>query len=104
MSLIEEQFVLKTNGNEAYRVLVNFWSCIKIHVPNILSCVSQVFPHYTKHDVSHSYAILDSIERILGKEAIEKKLSVTDLWLLLCSAFYHDIGMRFTRRYKTAFE
>ena len=37
--------------------------------------------------------ILDSIERILGKEAIEKKLSVTDLWLLLCSAFYHDIGM-----------
>ena len=93
MSLIEEQFVLKTNGNEAYRVLVNFWSCIKIHVPNILSCVSQVFPHYTKHDVSHSYAILDSIERILGKEAIEKKLSVTDLWLLLCSAFYHDIGM-----------
>ncbi|WP_173468645.1 ATP-binding protein [Fibrobacter succinogenes] len=93
MSLIEEQFVLKTNGNEAYRVLVNFWSCIKIHVPNILSCVSQVFPHYTKHDASHSYAILDSIERILGKEAIEKKLSVTDLWLLLCSAFYHDIGM-----------
>ena len=92
MSLIEEQFVLKTNGNEAYRVLVNFWSCIKIHVPNILSCVSQVFPHYTKHDVSHSYAILDSIERVLGKEAIEK-LSVTDLWLLLCSAFYHDIGM-----------
>lgn len=92
MSLIEEQFVLKTKDNEAYRVLVNFWSCIKIHVPNILSCVSQVFPHYTKHDVSHSYAILDSIERILGKDAIEK-LSVTDLWLLLCSAFYHDIGM-----------
>lgn len=92
MSLIEEQFVLKTNGNEAYRVLVNFWSCIKIHVPNILSCVSQVFPHYTKHDASHSNAILDSVERILGKDAIEK-LSVTDLWLLLCSAYYHDIGM-----------
>ena len=92
MSLIESKFVEKTSGMEAYRVLVNFWSCIKIHVPNILSCVSQVFPHYTKHDVSHSYAILDSIERVLGKEAIDK-LSVTDLWLLLCSAFYHDIGM-----------
>ena len=92
MSLIESKFVEKTSGMEAYRVLVNFWSCIKIHVPNILSCVSQVFPHYTKHDVSHSYAILDSIERVLGKEAIDK-LSVTDLWLLLCTAFYHDIGM-----------
>ncbi len=92
MSLIENKFIEKSSGKEAYRVLVNFWSCIKIHVPNILSCVSQVFPHYTKHDVSHSYAILDSIERVLGKEAIDK-LSVTDLWLLLCSAFYHDIGM-----------
>ncbi len=92
MSLIENKFIEKSSGKEAYRVLVNFWSCIKIHVPNILSCVSLVFPHYTKHDVSHSYAILDSIERVLGKEAIDK-LSVTDLWLLLCTAFYHDIGM-----------
>ena len=99
MSLIESQFELKTKKGEnkteiieAYRVLVNFWNCIKVHVPNVLSCITQVFPHYTKHDVSHSYAILDSIERILGKEAIEK-LSVTDLWLLLCSAYYHDIGM-----------
>ena len=99
MSLIESQFELKTKKGEnktevieAYRVLVNFWHCTKIHVPNVLSCVSQVFPHYTKHDASHSNAILDSIERMLGKEAIEK-LSVTDLWLLLCSAYYHDIGM-----------
>lgn len=99
MSLIESQFELKTKKGEnkteiieAYRVLVNFWHCTKIHVPNVLSCVSHIFPHYTKHDASHSNAILDSIERILGKEAIEK-LSVTDLWLLLCSAYYHDIGM-----------
>jgi hypothetical protein len=99
MSLIENQFELKTKKGEnktevieAYRVLVNFWHCTKIHVPNVLSCVSQIFPHYTKHDASHSNAILDSIERMLGKEAIEK-LSVTDLWLLLCSAYYHDIGM-----------
>ncbi|MBR6123223.1 hypothetical protein IKQ19_06455 [Candidatus Saccharibacteria bacterium] len=99
MSLIENQFELKTKKGEnkteiieAYRVLVNFWHCTKIHVPNVLSSVSQIFPHYTKHDASHSNAILDSIERILGKEAIEK-LSVTDLWLLLCSAYYHDIGM-----------
>ena len=99
MSLIESQFELKTKKGEnktevieAYRVLVNFWHCTKIHVPNVLSCVSQIFPHYTKHDASHSNAILDSIERMLGKEAIEK-LSVTDLWLLLCSAYYHDIGM-----------
>ena len=79
MSLIESQFELKTKKGEnkteiieAYRVLVNFWHCTKIHVPNVLSCVSHIFPHYTKHDASHSNAILDSIERILGKEAIEK--------------------------------
>lgn len=92
MSFIEKQFYEKTKDKEQYRVLVNYWNCVLIDVPKILSCIAQVFPHYTKHDVSHSYAILDSIERVLGEDAIQE-LSVTDLWLLLCSAFCHDIGM-----------
>lgn len=92
MSLIEEQFVEKTEKKEKYRVLVNYWNNIKMQEPKILSCISQVFPHYTMHDVSHSHAILDSIERFLGPNIIIK-LSVTDLWLLLCSTYSHDIGM-----------
>ena len=95
MSLIEKTFVRKTEGNEAYRVLVNYWNCTRIQVPKILSCISQIFPHYTMHDVSHSNAILDSIERFLGPDTIDS-LSVTDLWLLLCSAYCHDIGMYIT--------
>lgn len=92
MSLIEEQFVEKTDKKEKYRVLVNYWNNIKMQEPKILSCISQVFPHYTMHDVSHSIAILDSIEGFLGPNIITK-LSVTDLWLLLCSTYSHDIGM-----------
>ena len=92
MSLIEEQFVEKTDKKEKYRVLVNYWNSIKMQEPKILSCISQIFPHYTLHDVSHSNAILDSIERFLGSDIITK-LSVTDLWLLLCSTYSHDIGM-----------
>lgn len=95
MSLIEEQFVFKTAGKEKYRILVSYWDCVKIQIPKVLSCVSQVFPHYTNHDISHSNAILDNIERILGKNAI-LNLSVTDLWLLLCSVYCHDIGMYIT--------
>lgn len=92
MSLIEKKFFEKINGNEDYQVLANYWNCVKEQVPRILSCISQVFPHYTMHDISHSKAILDCIERVLGSKVIES-LSVTDLWLILCSAYYHDIGM-----------
>nr|WP_236986068.1 ATP-binding protein [Marinagarivorans cellulosilyticus] len=44
------------------------------------------------HDASHSKQILINIERLLGEESISL-LSATDIWLLLESAYWHDIGM-----------
>ncbi len=61
-------------------------------IAKALQNVSIWFPHYSCHDVSHSKQILVHIERILGKDNISK-LSATDTWLILESAYFHDIGM-----------
>lgn len=50
-----------------------------------------MFPHYSRHDESHSRQILVNIERLLGNNI--EKLTATDTWLLLEAAYWHDIGM-----------
>lgn len=54
--------------------------------------ISFEFLHYSLHDESHSISILQYIYLLLGKRKIDK-LSVGDLWLLLETAYSHDIGM-----------
>ena len=50
------------------------------------------FMNYSKHDASHSINILDSIERILGRDRVDM-LGLGDMWLILNVAYAHDIGM-----------
>lgn len=61
-------------------------------IAKALQNVSTWFPHYSCHDESHSRQILVHIERLLGEENISK-LGATDTWLILESAYFHDIGM-----------
>ena len=51
--------------------------------------------HFSKHNKSHSETILNNIVNVLGKNVIEQ-LSSTDLWLILESAYCHDLGMVIT--------
>lgn len=84
---------LKKKGDEhsALSMLVNQWGFDEKLIPKALQTVSNLFPHYSRHDESHSKQILVNIERLLG-ENIEL-LSATDTWLLLEAAYWHDIGM-----------
>ena len=50
------------------------------------------FMNYSLHDESHSVNILQSIERLLGRNRVEQ-LKLGDLWLILHAAYGHDIGM-----------
>lgn len=50
------------------------------------------FQHYSRHDATHSIAILETIELLLGKNRVDL-LSAGDLWLLLEVAYSHDAGM-----------
>lgn len=50
------------------------------------------FMNYSLHDESHSVNILQSIEKLLGRDRVDK-LKLGDLWLILHAAYAHDIGM-----------
>jgi hypothetical protein len=64
-----------------------------------LQNVGLLFPHYSRHDESHSIQILTNIERVLGPLRIST-LSASDTWLLLEAAYHHDIGMVVTNEQK----
>ena len=73
----------------------NFWSnwlySKKQYIAKTKTTIYE-FMNYSLHDASHSVNILQSIERVLGRERVEK-LKLGDLWLILHAAYGHDIGM-----------
>ncbi len=79
----------------SYRHLKAQWAFDETLIAKTLQNVSAYFPHYSRHDDSHSRQILVHIERLLGPANIAK-LSATDTWLLLEAAYLHDIGMVIT--------
>ncbi|MDR3681121.1 MAG: ATP-binding protein [Flavipsychrobacter sp.] len=81
----------KTIGTQS-EILFAQWSYDKKIIPTALQAVSNLFPHYSLHDETHSVTIVNNIIRILGKENIAK-LSAIDIWLILEAAYCHDIGM-----------
>ena len=89
---LEHHLIELCNSNAAYINLLSVWNINKKKCQDVLSTVVMNYPHYTKHDISHSEAIITNIEMLLGEESI-KVLSPTDTWLLLHAAYLHDIGM-----------
>ena len=79
--------------------LVAQWGFDKRLIGKALQSVGNLFPHYSRHDESHSTQILVNIERILGSSRISQ-LSGSDVWLLLEAAYLHDIGMVVTQQEK----
>lgn len=88
---LEEKLYEKTKNTQS-DILYAQWNYDKRLIPNALQVISNLFPHYSLHDESHSISILNNIVRIVGKENVEK-LSAIDLWLILEASYYHDIGM-----------
>ena len=87
-----EQHLMEVCNNSTYDNLLSSWKISKKICSEALSTVAISYPHYTKHDASHCEAILTNIEMLLGEDAI-RSLTPTDTWLLLQSAYLHDIGM-----------
>lgn len=89
---LEQHLIEICNSDATYANLLSVWNINKKMCQDVLSTVVMNYPHYTKHDISHSEAIITNIEMLLGEDAI-KALSPTDTWLLLHAAYLHDIGM-----------
>ncbi|MBR8652357.1 hypothetical protein KDH83_03430 [Achromobacter sp. Marseille-Q0513] len=75
------------------------WAFDQQLIGKALQNVAVQFPHYSRHDESHSVQILTNIERVLGSERIEQ-LSGTDVWLMLEAAYLHDVGMVVSQQQK----
>jgi len=54
--------------------------------------VAKYMGEYTLHDVDHLRRVLILMEKLMPADTIIK-LSVPELMLLICAAFFHDIGM-----------
>lgn len=91
IKLLEKLLYEKTEGTQS-EILYAQWNYDKKVIPVALNAVSNLFPHYSLHDESHSITIINNIVRIIGKEKLEK-LSAIDIWLILEASYSHDIGM-----------
>lgn len=77
------------------RSLESVYDLQKRKLNRYMSSVITTFPTYSSHDAGHSMNIICAMERILGKDRI-KALSGVDTFLLLMSAYMHDVGMLYT--------
>lgn len=89
---LQKHFAEVSGQQENLKLLHSQWQFDKKLIPKALQTIGGLFPHYSRHDQSHSDQILVNIERLLGDDRI-KLLSATDTWLLLEAAYWHDIGM-----------
>lgn len=87
----ESELKARADSDSAVAPLHAQWIYDQRLIAAALESVGRVFPHYSRHDSSHSNTILVQISRILGPRI--SLLSATDLWLLLEAAYHHDIGM-----------
>ncbi|WP_460422470.1 HD domain-containing protein [Pseudomonas sp. ZL2] len=89
--LLRRHLEQKTKEHSALKSLYSQWDFDEKLIPKALQTVGALFPHYSRHDESHSKQILINIERVLGENIA--LLTATDTWLILESAYWHDIGM-----------
>lgn len=80
---------------ERHEILWHEWNHNKRWLIQMQQLILPSFPSYSRHDVSHSEAVLHNIELLLGEENI-RLLSATDCFVLLHTVYIHDIGMCIT--------
>lgn len=61
-------------------------------VQGILSRYRLLFPEYTDHSALHSLTVIDSCNRLIGTEQIQR-LNEDELYILLMASYLHDVGM-----------
>jgi hypothetical protein len=91
-SVIETELRERCSKNDNLRLLLAQWEYDRLLLTQALTTVGQAFPHYSLHDATHSETILERIAAIVGAVGLNR-LSATDLWLLLETAYLHDSGM-----------
>ena len=58
----------------------------------MLNKYTSLFPEFTDHSQFHSLTVIDSCNRIIGRDQIDK-LNEDEVFVLLMACYLHDIGM-----------
>ncbi|VUT25735.1 MAG: heat shock protein 90 [Candidatus Methanolliviera sp. GoM_oil] len=58
----------------------------------ILSRIPVIFEEYTLHDISHSENVIKNMWKFIPEE-VKAKLNALEIYLLILSAYLHDVGM-----------
>ena len=58
----------------------------------ILSRIPVIFEEYTLHDISHSENVIKNMWKFIPKK-VKEKLNALEIYLLILSAYLHDVGM-----------
>lgn len=88
---VENRLRFLASKNPNYTPLLAQWEFDKRLISRALNTVSNSFPHYSLHDVTHSSTIINQIEKVIAPNI--ELLSATDCWLLLEACYWHDCGM-----------
>lgn len=94
---LENHLASFSDRGDLYKELYNTWLVEKRDLTNVLKNIVLCFPHYSLHDASHSNTILMRMEQLLGEKRIAQ-IGPTETWLLLMSAYTHDLGMLFEEK------
>ena len=92
---LEKHLKFLSEIDKDYELLYSIWGLNKRNLTQGLNLISSSYPHYSKHDISHSMTIVNNIQCLLGEERI-KRLGATDTFLILMACLTHDIGMVLT--------
>ncbi len=94
---LEKHLKFLADANKEFELLYSIWGLNKKNLTQGLNTIATSFPHYSRHDISHSMALINNIQCLLGEERI-KRLGATDTFLLLMAGLTHDAGMILTYR------
>ena len=89
--LLEDTLHQRSNDADKQN-MYSQWIIIKNETESKLKTVCKYFPHFSKHDGSHSQTIATYIGNLLGEDRINK-LSYSDILMMLLSFYEHDVGM-----------
>ena len=63
----------------------------------LLASTCRYFPYYTRHDANHGYRVIRRMEQVLLPDCLKpgksRSLGATEIFLLIASAYAHDLGM-----------
>ena len=68
---LEKHLKSLSEMDKDYELLYSIWGLNKQNLTQGLNLISSAYPHYSKHDISHSMTILNNIQCLLGEERIK---------------------------------